>query len=274
MYEAHWNLSEKPFENDQNLKYFYESKNHKEALVRILYATEQAKPLAVIMGEHGSGKTFVCRSAAGELKKRGYRAGIFTAPSADPAELYRRASESLGLSQGENQGERPIETRFEFVRACKPNDPTETKRTVLFVDAIDSVNDERVFGEIRTLLDVTLDDGKPMFTIVLSGTPRSRDTLRRHPSLVQRIEVGYDLAPLGEEDARNYVLHRLRIAAGPKRIFDNAALRGAYKASSGLPRLLNRVCDLALLIGKIEGKDQILGETVDQAADEVRELGV
>src|SRR5205807_345109 len=111
-------------------------------------------------------------------------------------------------------------------------------------------------------------------TIVLSGTPRARDAMRRHPSLVQRIEVGYELAPLGEEDARNYILHRVRLANGPKRTFDNASLRGAFRASSGLPRLLNRVCDLALLIGKIEGKDQILRETVDQAADEVKELGV
>ena len=113
-------------------------------------------------------------------------------------------------------------------------------KPVLFIDNVETITNDAILEEIRMLLDLTVGDGKPLLTIVLSGDPRAREVMRRHASLVQRIEVGYELAPLGEEDARNYILHRIRVAGGPKRIFDNAALRGAFKASSGLPRLLNR----------------------------------
>src|SRR5262245_58252656 len=113
MYEAHWNLAEKPFENDQNVKFFYESKNHNQALVRILYATEQGKSLAVLVGECGSGKTYVCRRAKDELGKRGYKAALIVAPTSCASEFYRRASEGFGFSKGEGQG--PVDTRHGFM---------------------------------------------------------------------------------------------------------------------------------------------------------------
>src|SRR5579872_7121145 len=99
MYESHWSLTEKPFENDLNVRFFYESKNHKEAFVRILYATEQAKPLAIVMGDVGSGKTFVCRAAARELEKRGWHPALIDAPAQDPLELLREAALGFGVAE-------------------------------------------------------------------------------------------------------------------------------------------------------------------------------
>lgn len=269
MYESHWNLDRKPFENDLNVAFFFEGKHHREAQVRVLYAAEQKKPLALLIGESGVGKTMVCRSAAAQLEKRGYPVGWVSAAGLDQADLVRTVALAMGVEDvGAGRAEALAQLTTTIRKRAEKN-----QHSVLFIDNVECMGEGRGFDELRTLLDATASaDGAPMLTIVLSGHPRVRGTLKRRHSLVQRLEVGYELVRLEPEEARAYMLHRLHVAGAPESLFDEGAIDRAAVVSEGTPRLLNRVCDLALLMGMIEKKEQVNAKLIDDAAEEMNEL--
>src|SRR5688572_19227540 len=269
MYESHWNLDRKPFENDLNVAFFHESKHHREAQVRVLYAAEQKKPLALLIGESGVGKTIVCRSAAAQLEKRGYPVGWVSAAGLDAAEFVRSVAQSLGIK---DVSAHRAEALTQLGSALRTRGE-KNAHSVLFIDNVECLGEGRGFDELRTLLDVSASvDGAPQLTIILSGHPRVRGTLKRRHSLVQRLEVGYELVRLEPEEARAYMLHRLHTAGAPESLFDEGAIDRAAAVSEGTPRLLNRVCDLALLMGMIEKKEQVNAKLIDDAAEEMNDL--
>ncbi|MCH7483472.1 MAG: hypothetical protein IIC31_11705, partial [Chloroflexi bacterium] len=97
MYEKHWNLESKPFENDQNSAFFFEGTHHREARIRLQYGAEQKKPLGLLIGESGVGKTYVCRSAAAQLAKTGCRVAQMSATGVDGATLIRTVAVAFGI---------------------------------------------------------------------------------------------------------------------------------------------------------------------------------
>ena len=270
MYEAHWHLDKKPFENDQNTSFFFESENHKEALVRIKYAVEQRKPLALLIGESGVGKTFVCHRAAEQLAGRNCDTGWVSAAGIEHGlDLLQQAF--VAFSNGD-----PVPTsRAELTYALRKlleSMNGKGRYPVLIIDNADCLPDGRTFEELRTILDLTAQDGTTLLTCVLTGHPRLRGTLKKRHSLVHRLEVGYELLPLNAEEGAAYVNHRLEKAGAKAGLLDDEALAAAVTAAGGYPRLLNRLGDLGLLMGMIEGGEQVSLSLIEQAMDEVEEL--
>jgi type II secretory pathway predicted ATPase ExeA len=268
MYTKKWNLTKKPFENDLDLDFFFEeTKHHKQAHIRLLYAAEQRKPLALLIGEGGVGKTYVAQTVRAKLNERkNTLTGWVCASGLESSSFLRAVSLSLGLKAAATREEQAAA----LVTALGKH-AGKKGHTILFVDNVEAA-DQRFLDEVRFLLDQTGADGRPLLTIVLVGHPRLRGNLKRRQSLVSRLEVGYELLPFEADEARAYVLHRIAEAGGSEEIFDEGALDKVVAESQGYPRNLNAVCDLALLMGMIDKLEQIEAKQIEEASRELGEL--
>ncbi len=267
MYEQYWKLREKPFENDQNVDYFFQSREHREALVRILYAIAESKGCVLLAGEPGCGKTFLLHSLARELGKRRVKVAMVKNPSADPLDLLRQVAQAFGVKSA-------TATKSELIAALEQYLAYYRERgvrAVLLVDDADTIDNDRAYEELRLLQNLE-SEGRPLLTIVLAGHPRLRAQVRRVPGLAQRVAVSYQVPPLAEEETIAYVNHRVERAEGDKHIFDLRALREVHRSTRGIPRLINQLCDLSLLLGAAEGRRSVDPRTVARARDEMKEL--
>jgi type II secretory pathway predicted ATPase ExeA len=267
MYESYWKLRERPFENDQNTDYFFGAREYREALVRLIYAVLQQKPCVLLIGEAGCGKSYILQSLANELTAKRAKVGLVRNPSSDPNDLLRQIAGALGVR-------RPAAAKSELVAAIEQSVAYHRERgsrVVVAIDDADAIENERAYEELRLLLNLE-QSGRPILTLVLAGAPRLRAQLQRVPGLLQRVAVSFTVPPMTEEESIGYVAHRLGLADGDRHIFDPRALREIYRSSRGVPRLINHVCDLSLLLGAAEGRRRIDARIVGKAKDEWREV--
>jgi general secretion pathway protein A len=244
MYEAYWRLSEPPFDNSPNPKFFYLSPEHEEALVRLMYAVHHRKGCAMLTGEHGCGKTTLSRALIQRLEAERYEVGLLTNPAWNPTEFLREILYQLGE-------EVPPGTRADLlhrlqdvlVRNCQAG-----RDTVVIVDEAQLIEDDAVFEELRMLLNFQTND-RFLVTLVLVGMPELAATVRRLKPLDQRVAIRYHVNPLDADHTAAYVTHRLKMAGRAEPIFTEAALRLIFDFTRGTPREINNICDLALLLG-------------------------
>jgi general secretion pathway protein A len=267
LYEQYWKLREKPFENDQNTEFFYQSRDHREALVRILYAVMESKGCVLLTGEAGCGKSYVLHSLAQELAKKRVKVAMVKNPAQDPLDLLRQIAITFGVKSA-------LATKSDLVVQLEQYLAYYRERgvrAVLLVDDADTIEGERAYEELRLLLNLE-QGGKPLLTLVLAGQPRLKASLRRSPGLAQRVAVSFALPPLSEEDAIQYVNHRMKRVEGDWHIFDLRALREVYRSSRGVPRVINHLCDLSLLLGAAEGRRNVDARIVSRAREELKDV--
>jgi general secretion pathway protein A len=267
VYEQYWKLREKPFENDQNIGFFYQSREHREALVRIIYAIMESKSCVLLTGDAGCGKTFLLNSLARELTEKRVKVAMVKNPSSDALDLLRQIAQTFGVRNAQ-------QTKSEIVAALEQYLGYYRERgvrAVLIIDDADTIENERAYEELRLLLNLTL-AGKSLLTLVLAGSNRLRTSLRRVPGLAQRVALSYALPPLTEEDSISYVNHRMKTVEGDHHIFEMRALRDVYRSARGIPRLINNICDLSLLLGAAEGRRNVDARIVARAREELKEI--
>ena len=267
MYETYWKLREKPFENDQNISFFYHSRDHREALVRVIYGIMESKGCVLLTGEAGSGKTFVLQSLARELAEKRVKAAVVKNPSSDPIDLLRQIAQAFGVRNAQPQKSELIASLEQYLAYYRERGV----RSVLLIDDADTIDNDRAYEELRLLLNLTL-GGKPLLTIVLAGANRLRAQVRRVPGLAQRVAISYALASLTEEEAVAYVNHRMKAVEGDHHIFDIRAIRDIHRSARGNPRVMNNICDLSLLIGAAEGRRNVDQRVVGRAREEFKEI--
>jgi general secretion pathway protein A len=267
VYETYWKLREKPFENDQNIEFFYQSRDHREALVRILYAVMESKGCVLLTGESGCGKSYLLHSLGHELAKKRVKVAMVKNPAQDPLDLLRQIALTFGVKNA-------LSTKSELVVALEQYLAYYRERgvrAVLLIDDADTIENERAYEELRLLLNLE-QNGKPLVTLVLAGQPRLRAALRRVPGLAQRVAVSFHLPPLSEDDAIQYVNHRMKRVDGDYHIFELRALREVFRNTRGVPRLINHICDLSLLLGAAEGRRNVDARIVAKAREELKEI--
>jgi type II secretory pathway predicted ATPase ExeA len=244
MYEAYWQLSEPPFDNSPNPKFFYLSPEHEEALVRLVYTVRHRKGCGMLTGEYGCGKTTLSRALIQRLEAERYEIGLLTNPSWNAVDFLREALYQLGAeSREKTKSELLHQLNDVFFRNFR-----EGRDTVLIVDEAQLIEDDVVFEELRLLMNFQTDE-RFLVTLLLIGSPELRERVRRLKHLDQRITIRYHLNTLDYQHTAAYVTHRLKMAGRTTPIFTEEAVKLIFDFTRGTPREINNLCDVALLVG-------------------------
>jgi type II secretory pathway predicted ATPase ExeA len=244
MYEAYWGLSEPPFDNSPNPKFFYLSPEHEEALVRMMYAVRQRKGCAMLTGEYGCGKTTLSRALIQRLEAERYEIGLLTNPSWSSVEFLSEVLYQLGVETEEKSKPELLHRLNDvFFRNYRAG-----RESVIIVDEAQLIQDDAVFEELRLLMNFQTDD-RFLVTILLIGSPELTPRVRRLRHLDQRIAIRYHLNTLDDRHTASYIAHRLRMAGQTRQIFTDEAIKLVFDFTRGTPREINNLCDLALLVG-------------------------
>ncbi len=265
MYTAFYGLREKPFSLTPNPAFLYLSDSHREALAHLVYGLEQGEGFIVLAGEVGTGKTTLCRSLLERVETDTEIAILFN-PSNNDIELLQSISEEFGLPV-ERRSRRQLLTGLnDFLLECHRGE----RRAVLIIDEAQNLSSSTL-EQIRLLSNLETATSK-LIQIILLGQPEleeklDSDSLRQ---LRQRVTIRWSLRPFSPKDTAAYVNHRLYVAAGADReIFTPAALREVHRLTGGIPRLVNVLCDRALLAGYAESEHRVDARRLRQAAREV-----
>jgi general secretion pathway protein A len=246
MYEAHWGLEGKPFENTPDPKFLYYSQQHKEALARMLYVVREHKGAALFTGEYGSGKTLLSRVLWQELQQENrYQSVFILNPRLSGLEFIQEIVHQL--SQGTQSSTSKIDL-FHTLHKILYSNHSMGRHSVIMIDEAQAISDMDIFEELRLLLNFQLDNAF-LLTIILLGQPELKNIVSNLPQLIQRMAVLYHLSALNETETREYIQHRLTVAGAKKPIFDEEAYKEIYFCSMGIPRRINTICDLSLLVG-------------------------
>ena len=270
MYEEFYGFREPPFNITPDPRFLFFSRRHREAFDHLLFGIHERKGFIQITGEVGAGKTTLCRALFETLGEE-YETALILNPRMSSLQLLRVILTELGLDASGDDRFLYLETLNRFLL----DQIGHGKDVVLVIDEAQDM-DVELLEEVRLLSNLETDQRK-LLQIVLIGQPELRDLLddQRLRQLRQRITVRYHLTPLSSHETEHYVRHRLRLAAGSASAgnghpsFGRWALRRVYRYSGGVPRLINAVCDKALLCGYVEGVDQLRSRHVRRA---VREL--
>ena len=246
MYRKFYGFKERPFEITPDPKFVYLSEIHQEALARLQYAVREGKGFSVITGEAGTGKTTLVHILLSKLDGRVRTSFIFN-PILDRADFLNYVCDDLGIkSDGMKSRGQSLTALHNFLLDCYARD----EKVFLIIDEAQSLEPE-LLQEVRLLTNLETSKNK-LLHVILLGQPELNQTLAepRFRPLKQRITVRYHLRSLRFKETKEYMQYRLKRAGSRNlSIFDHGAIREIYRYSKGIPRLINIVCDNALLTG-------------------------
>ena len=243
MYKNFFGFNERPFKLVPNPAYLFLSRSHEEALAHLAYAVIQGEGFIEITGEVGTGKTTLCRAFLEHLDDNTKTAYIFN-PNLNSFELLKAINDEFGIPSDADNTKDLIDILNAFLIEQK----TQGRNTILLIDEAQNLTNE-VLEQLRLLSNLETARHK-LLHIILVGQPELKEKLNSHElrQLRQRISLSCRLVPLSFKDVRNYIQHRINVASGKPGIrFADAAYRSIYNYSQGIPRLINIVCDRALL---------------------------
>jgi len=267
MYLAFFGLNEKPFAITPDPRYLFLSERHAEALAHLLYGVTEAGGFVQLTGEVGTGKTTVVRSLLAQTPQHAEIALILN-PRMTAPEFLLTICEELGIGV-QDSATGSLKDLVDILSQYLLRAHSAGKRVVLVVDEAQNLAPE-VLEQVRLLTNLETNTQK-LLQIILIGQPELRELLDRNElrQLAQRITGRYHLCPLTLEETVAYVRHRLRVAGATSDIFTPGALREVHRRSGGVPRLINVLCDRALLGGYTQDRHQVGASFVRRGAMEV-----
>ena len=261
----YYGLTEPPFTITPNPRFLFFSGKHREAFNHLLYGIRERKGFVQLTGEVGAGKTTLCRALLEQLGDN-FSTALILNPVLDADQLVKAIAMEFGL---EVKGMDRIEVVW-VINDFLLRQMADNRETVLIIDEAQDLTNE-LLEQVRLLSNLETDERK-LLQIVLMGQPELRERLNDHGlrQLRQRITVRYHLNPLTRAEVAQYVQHRLQVSgAQGAPYFTRPALWRIYHYSSGIPRLVNAVCDKALLAGFVEQRDRIDFRLVGRALREL-----
>ena len=267
MYEKFFGLSEKPFAITPDPRYLFLSERHAEALAHLAYGIQEAGGFVQLTGEVGTGKTMVVRSLLQQLPANCDMALILN-PRITPAEFLLAICDELHVKVPERL-ETSVKGLVDLLTRFLLDAHARGRRVVVMVDEAQNLSPD-VLEQVRLLTNLETATQK-LLQIILVGQPELREVLGRSElrQLAQRITGRYHLEALTRPETLAYVRHRMRVAGATSDIFTAGALREVHRLSGGIPRIVNVICDRALLGAFTREEHRVTGQLVRQAASEV-----
>jgi general secretion pathway protein A len=265
VYLDYYGLSEPPFDITPNPRFLFYSVKHREAYNHLLYGIRERKGFVQLTGEVGAGKTTLCRALL-EALHEGYATALILNPVMSAEELVKAIAIEFGLPV---HGLDRLDT-LAVINQFLLHQVEVGKETVLIIDEAQDLTED-LLEQVRLLSNLETDDRK-LLQIVLMGQPELRDRLNspRLKQLRQRITVRFHLPPLTRQEVNQYVQHRIHVSGGNGTpYFTKPALWKVFNYTHGIPRLVNALCDKALLGGFVAQSERINYGLVNRA---VREL--
>jgi len=268
MYETFWNLHRPPFDDGANADFYFPGRSHQAALLKLRYLVDQRKGLAIVVGEHGLGKTHLTHVFDAELTAAGLGPVVrLLFPQLGPSQTLVYLAQRLGAEMPRTLSEAEIlaalETRLAQLRSAG-------KSPVFVIDDAHLLEIEHL-QLIRLLLNFR-EAGLADFSVVLSGRPELLTQTRSLGALDQRAVLRAALSPLALDEVLPYVRHRLQVAGGPQELFNAAAGKALWEISQGIPRRINQLCDLALLVGFADELSSVGAVEIEAAAEELMSI--
>jgi general secretion pathway protein A len=271
MYKSFYNLQRNPFEITPDPLFLFPTARHNEALASLYYGVTTHRGFVVLTGEVGTGKTLILRSLLGLLQRRDVAFALVFNPTLAPLEFLRYIALDFGLPVTGKAKDELIHVLNGFLLQRHQKGLT----TILVVDEAHHLSPE-ILEEIRLLTNLETSQQK-LLQIVLAGQPELDEKLDSHElrQLKQRIALRCHLDPLSVNETREYMRRRLQIAGvtGAIQIFSGPAIEAVFSHSRGIPRLINTICENALLAGYAKHAPTITSEIIDDVAHDLR-LGV
>lgn len=259
-YESYWGLAELPFENVPDPKFYFPAPMHEEALHRLLYGVQTRKGAIMLTGEIGCGKTLLSRELSLHLSGQEYDMALIANPSFGVEDFLTEVLYQLGIE--------PTKTKVRLLHLLNERlheNYKKGKQTIILVDEAQAIPDNQVFEELRLLLNFQLND-RFLLTLVLMGQPELNDRMTSLKQFAQRISIKYHLGPCSQEQTSQYVDFRLKAAKCQREVFTKDALAVIFERSGGIPRNINRLCDLCLLIGFMDRTPNVSRAIAERAA--------
>jgi general secretion pathway protein A len=267
MYTSFFGLQEKPFAITPDPRYLYLSERHAEALAHLLYGINEAGGFIQLTGEVGTGKTTIIRSLLEQLPAHADVALILN-PRVTPAEFLLTICEELRVPVPE-PGRGSVKLLMDLIGRRLLDTHARGRRVVLIVDEAQNLS-AHTLEQVRLLTNLETATTK-LLQIILIGQPELRDLLARPElrQLAQRITARYHLDPLSPEETAGYVKHRMRVAGATAEAFTPSSLGEVHRLAGGVPRIINVICDRALLGAFTQEEHRVNGTLVRSAAAEV-----
>lgn len=254
-YTDHFEMQREPFSNAPDARFFYNSDQHSQALVRLMYAVDSNKGLSVVVGGVGTGKTTLARRMLDNLPDERYESSLLVMVHSGitPEWILTRIAMQLGV-------ESPADDRLGLLKQLYNRlleIDSAGRRAVVLIDEAQMLQTRELMEEFRGLLNLEI-PGKKLLNIIFFGLPEVEDCLALDEPLAQRVAFKYQLRSLTVETTNAYIKHRLQVAGARRMLFAGDAIPAIHGFAGGVPRLINTVCDNCLFeafLRKVDGVD-------------------
>ncbi len=266
MYKEYFGLKEVPFSIAPDPQFLYMSERHREALAHLIYGMKADSGFVLLTGEVGTGKTTVCRCLLGQISDVTEIAFILN-PKLSVIELLATICDELGISYPQHNGS--VKIFIDLINIYLLNAHSQGKQTVLIIDEAQNLSVD-VLEQIRLLTNLETDKRK-LLQVIMLGQPELNEILARPElrQLAQRVTARYHLEPLSADEIEGYLNHRLAVAGVERPLFPINTVNKLYGLTGGVPRLINLVCDRALLGAYVKGEPTVSLQLLAVAASEV-----
>lgn len=265
MYLDYWQLESKPFEPASDARFLFPRPGLQAALHKLRYTIESRRPAALLVGSAGVGKSLLVHTLVGQLGESLGRHAHLLFPLLSPREMLVYLAQQIGAPAGMTSDTEESLRRIETVLMENYH---RGKLAVLAVDEAHLLEDSGLLEPLRLLMNLQY-QGESLFTLLLIGQIPVLSTVERYNNLDERIEMKVLLKPFTSEETAGYIEHRLVMAGASRPLFTAEALELAHQLSHGIPRRINRLCDLALMVGFAAGDAEIDAPQVQAVNDEL-----
>ncbi|WP_432820924.1 ExeA family protein [Trichloromonas sp.] len=265
-YTEYFGLTREPFSNAPDARFYFNSEQHSQALVRLMYAVDSNQGLAVTIGGVGTGKTTLARRMLDNLPEDRYESSLLVMVHSGitPDWILTRIAMQLGV-------ESPDEDRLPLLKQLYDRlleIDKAGKRAVVLIDEAQMLQTRELMEEFRGLLNLEI-PGKKLLNIVFFGLPEVEDCLRLDEPLAQRVAVKYHLQSLSLATTKSYIKHRLQIAGAGRMLFAPEVIPVIHRYAGGVPRLINTICDNCLFEAFMRKLSEVDLKTVHSVAGDL-----